>query len=220
MIGGGAMGQDPFRDYLTKSYVRAIRLGKFAIYLKKDSQPRRPSNIWLLYGARDFATSSDTLPLIDSLLAGRKSSTLSLWFRTRRNGVLLGLQNEKGTQRQPALYVGIDGELRGGFVSRGLTEPPFVSAAPVNDGQWHHVVLQVRKTQQTMFLDEVSLGTVDSQFQLEAVPVAQLGAGSWRGFVGGNSARWKVFRGRIQNVVLAPGVVSPKVLALLGPSPK
>ncbi len=55
---GGAMGQDPFRDYLTESYVRAIRLGKFAIYLKKDSQPRRPSNIWLLYGARDFATSS------------------------------------------------------------------------------------------------------------------------------------------------------------------
>ena len=92
--------------------------------------------------------------------------------------------------------------------------------APVNDGQWHHVALQVGKSQQTMFVDEVSLGTVDSEFQLDVTPVAQLGAGAWRGFVGADNARWKVFRGSIENAVLAPGVVSPKVLALLGSSAK
>ena len=46
---GGARWQGPFYDYLTKSYARAMRLGKYAIYLKKDSQPRRPLNIWLHY---------------------------------------------------------------------------------------------------------------------------------------------------------------------------
>ena len=79
------MGQDPFRDYLTKSYVRAIRLGKFAIYLKKDSQPRRPSNIWLLYGARDFATSSDTLPPRISDLA---ALTARVYTLTRRSATI------------------------------------------------------------------------------------------------------------------------------------
>jgi hypothetical protein len=79
------------------------------------------------------------------------------WFRTSAaNGVILGQSGPGGFV--PAVYVGTDGKLRAQMFWGGSANP-FVSAAPVNDGQFHHVAVTYDGSSETAYLDGVSIGS-------------------------------------------------------------
>ncbi|MFD8527990.1 polymorphic toxin-type HINT domain-containing protein [Streptosporangium canum] len=82
------------------------------------------------------------------------------WFKTTASGTVIGYQNSAATPSAftPMVYVGTDGKLRGQFYT-GKPEP-ITSAAAVNDGAWHHVVLSGAETTQTLFLDGQAVGTL------------------------------------------------------------
>ncbi|MFE6869236.1 LamG-like jellyroll fold domain-containing protein [Kitasatospora sp. NPDC057692] len=90
------------------------------------------------------------------------ATTVELWFRTTKPGVLYGYQsfpvegrpNGSTDRWNPALYVGTDGRLHGAMWS-GDTADSTVSPAPVNDGTWHHAALVGDLTGQTLYLDGV-----------------------------------------------------------------
>ncbi|WJK43714.1 polymorphic toxin-type HINT domain-containing protein [Solwaraspora sp. WMMA2056] len=137
-----------------------------------------------------FDGTSSYLQLPGDLVADGQYQTVSMWFRTTAvNGVLFGYSaapvtaGTTPTTYVPALYVGSDGKLRGQFW-QGNAAAAITTAAPVNDGNWHHVALAGAGSTQTLYLDGVaqgSLGGIIMQLPDNADNI-HVGAG----FIGGN----------------------------------
>ncbi|MFI7222583.1 polymorphic toxin-type HINT domain-containing protein [Nonomuraea angiospora] len=111
------------------------------------------------------AANSTYVSLPSATISGRGGSlAVEAWFKTTGSGTIIGYQNSATntpTAFTPALYVGTDGKLRGQFYT-GKPEP-ITSAAAVNDGNWHHVVLSGAENTQTLFLDGQVVGTLSGQ---------------------------------------------------------
>jgi hypothetical protein len=137
--------------------------------------------------------------LIDSFA---DSETIEAWFQTQSGGVILGYQTYgyptyPSFGAIPALYVGTDGKLYGGFSGSGqIGSDRFVA-----DGRWHHAALVVDGGTRTLSL------YVDGQL-VQSIPgtpshivayVNQIGIGftdSWPATPGG----WYGFQGQIDEV--------------------
>jgi RHS repeat-associated protein len=104
----------------------------------------------------------------DSLLHGTNDRSAELWFKTAASGVLIGDQSVPVAGATtptgswtPVLYVGSDGKLHGHFWSAsGSGGSAFGSTGTVDNNAWHHVVLSVTGTTQTMYLDGVQQATI------------------------------------------------------------
>ncbi|MEV0681664.1 LamG-like jellyroll fold domain-containing protein [Actinosynnema sp. NPDC050436] len=99
-----------------------------------------------------------------SYIAGAHTKSVELWFKTTTTtgGVLLASgKNDAAhadqSQTVPILYVGTDGKLRGRFRNGQLAA--ITTTNPVNDGNWHHVVLAAGGGSQTLYLDGTAAGT-------------------------------------------------------------
>lgn len=155
-------------------------------------------------------TSQVKLP--NGLMTRSRDTAIELWFKTSASGSggqpLISYQ-EKAigqpiTGGLPVLYVGGDGKLRGQFWHGSVA--PMSSAAAVNDGQWHHVVMSSMGTRQSLYLDGVAIGTItQSVVNHERFAVNQIGAAvaavpsAWPGY-GTEFVRY--FTGQIDEVAL------------------
>ncbi|WP_430498449.1 LamG-like jellyroll fold domain-containing protein [Micromonospora trifolii] len=117
-------------------------------------------------------------------------NSIELWFKmpagNTAGGVLYGYQASPladpavaGTWT-PALYVGTDGKLRGGFWTGSATRV-ITSAGAVNDNKWHHVVLSAATTTQSLYLDGAAVGKLDNALVATDGVNAYVGAGKWAG---------------------------------------
>ncbi|GAB3966745.1 polymorphic toxin-type HINT domain-containing protein [Actinoallomurus acanthiterrae] len=116
--------------------------------------------------AAQFTGGTSYAALADNLIQQNTYISLELWFNTSKPGVLFSYQDRKMTDNPggnftPALYVGTDGLLRGEFWNGAAK--PITSTAKVNDGTWHHVVLNGASNSQTLFLDGQQVGTLAGQ---------------------------------------------------------
>ncbi|MBB5629330.1 polymorphic toxin-type HINT domain-containing protein [Sphaerisporangium krabiense] len=95
-------------------------------------------------------------------LGGRMS--VELWFKAPAPGTILsaGDTGDSIGANRPVLYVGTDGKLRGQLWDdpQAPAVTPITSAAPVNDDQWHHVVLTAEGQAQILYLDGQRVGTL------------------------------------------------------------
>jgi sugar lactone lactonase YvrE len=113
--------------------------------------------------AFSFDGSTGYVRLPDNFLpypaTGTSTAPLSFetWFRTSTGGVIMGQQGASAGY-VPAVYVGTDGKLRAELFWGGSVNP-MVSAAVVNDGQWHHVAVTYNGTSETVYLDGASIGS-------------------------------------------------------------
>lgn len=134
-----------------------------------------------------FNGTSSYLQLPTTLVSGADAQSVSMWFKTTTaGGVLLSNQASAITAAQtgsytPELYIGSDGKLRGEFYQGADT--PVTSAAAVNDGKWHQVVITAAGTTQTLYLDGTAVGTLagtvaNTGLQYQYVGAGYLG-GSW-----------------------------------------
>ncbi len=113
--------------------------------------------------AATFNGTSSYVEVPSSLMHATADRTVELWFKTASPGVLIGDQGSPiaGTTTSsggwtPVLYVGSDGKLHGHFYSvSGSGSTAFSSTAAVNNNVWHHAVLSVTGTTQTMYVDGV-----------------------------------------------------------------
>ncbi|MEU6410994.1 DUF6531 domain-containing protein [Microbispora sp. NPDC046933] len=118
-----------------------------------------------LAGTTDTAvsTTAGSVKLPGNVLA-RLSTQLSFetWFKTTTNGMVLSAAStvSSGLPNQPVIYVGTDGKLRAQFLERPETGQqtwtpilPITSSTAVNNGAWHHAVLTVNGTSETLYLD-------------------------------------------------------------------
>jgi YD repeat-containing protein len=116
--------------------------------------------------------------------------SVSMWFSmpsgSTKGGVLYAYQSmsmddvDAAGSWVPALYVGVDGKLRGGFWT-GSAANVLTTAASVADGKWHHVALAASSTSQSLYLDGTLVGTRTATRVVPstAPAYAYLGAGKW-----------------------------------------
>ncbi|MEU6984955.1 LamG-like jellyroll fold domain-containing protein [Streptomyces sp. NPDC046324] len=121
--------------------------------------------------------------LPDSTLSSSTVLSVEMWFKTGRyEGVLLGFQDTPlgdvpQSENFPVLELDPNGYLIGAFDTVG-TEPSLMSSAgPVDDNQWHHVVLASTGTSQTLYVDGVATGTLTGPVDHAGKTYSYLGAG-------------------------------------------
>ncbi|MYR40205.1 hypothetical protein GTX14_35710 [Streptomyces sp. SID4944] len=114
-------------------------------------------------------------------------ATVSLWFKTTKAGGVLFYYGDKPlsgtdpvgttTKNTPAVYVGMDGKLRGCLAMSPGCMSTITSSATVTDGKWHQAVLTGAANTQTLYLDGVSQGTLAGTINDWEQPYISLGAG-------------------------------------------
>lgn len=129
--------------------------------------------------------------------------SVSLWFKTTGSGPLMGQQsNSPGpspASYSPTLWIMSDGRLRSEFYinNSGLYT---ITTNPVNDGNWHHVVLTANSTTQSLYLDgslvQTRAGTLaQSWWSDTSIGAAYLTTGR-----GNATDTWGYFNGTIDDV--------------------
>ncbi|GIH07953.1 hypothetical protein Rhe02_60200 [Rhizocola hellebori] len=135
-----------------------------------------------------FNGNSSYLRLSTKDIPSTGPTSVSLWFKVpgmaATGGVLYSYQDTAvgGAPTgnfTPALYVGIDGKLRGRFWSGAIA--PITSTSKVNDGLWHHAVLSSSGTAQSLYLDGAKVGTLNGATSAHGGSFAYVGAGAWTG---------------------------------------
>ncbi|WP_264936497.1 LamG domain-containing protein, partial [Streptomyces sp. A012304] len=109
--------------------------------------------------AATFGSSTSRIDLPAGTLKKSRDAAVEVWFKTIPTGVggpLVGYQDKAwGTAPGtgvPMLYVGTDGKLRGQFWT-GTVQPITDITKNVNDGKWHHAVLSMSGSTQSLYLD-------------------------------------------------------------------
>jgi hypothetical protein len=100
---------------------------------------------------------------------------ISLWFKTTTpGGVLLSLQASSVTSGStisggydPVLYIGTDGKLYAEWWNGSVG--PAVSATPVDDGLWHHVILTAYTNSQNLYVDNQAAVNLTGVTQLNQI---------------------------------------------------
>ncbi|MFD0200882.1 MULTISPECIES: polymorphic toxin-type HINT domain-containing protein [Saccharothrix] len=166
--------------------------------------------------AAQFNGSSSVVDLPKGAVKKSRDLAVELWFKTSATtgGPLIGYQDHatNPTTAVPILYVGADGKLRGQFATGAID--PITSALPVNDGQWHHVVLSAMGDTQTLYLDAARVGARTRTIDHSLLTINQVGAshatGTWPQW--GTGAR-RHFSGVIDEVAVYSHPVGPGAVA-------
>ena len=136
-----------------------------------------------------------------------RAQTVEAWFKTTSSGVIIGMSNDTAatgtpTHWTPAVYVGSDGLLRGGFWTyTGF--PGMVSTTTVTDGAWHHVMLVASTTYQSLYLDGNQIGVTNAGVDNQDMYEVRVGRGYTNSWTGGNGG-WLGFNGQIDEVSIYP----------------
>ncbi len=109
-------------------------------------------------GAVELATSTGVRPKDGIVPKIGTYATMEAWFKTGSTsaGTVMSLRTSSNVKEE-VFGVGTDGKLRSSYQP---TATPITSAAPVNDGAWHHAVLTVSGNLQTLYLDGAVVGTL------------------------------------------------------------
>ncbi len=164
-------------------------------------------------GAAYFNGNNSYLNLPD-VLHGTAAPTVELWFNTTGTGALFSYQDaahpQLPTGHVPALYIGVDGLLRGAFWPGGVT--PLQSPTPVSDGAWHHAALVATGTGsgsvQRLYLTGALVGEQAATIDYLTMNQAAVGTGSTHGWPSGTSATQHFFAGSIDEVAVYPSALS------------
>ncbi|WP_378526674.1 RHS repeat-associated core domain-containing protein [Nonomuraea angiospora] len=165
--GGGSLyrssvlDSDPFGYWrLGEASGNAIDLGWGAGDATYDSTAKRAQPGALAGttdGAVELTTSTGVRPKDGIVPKIGKYATMEAWFKTSSGGTVMSLRTAPGATKEEVFGVGTDGKLRSSYQP---TATPITSAAPVNDGAWHHAVLTVADNLQTLYLDGAVVGTL------------------------------------------------------------
>lgn len=146
---------------------------------------------------------SITLP---SGLLNIQDITISMWIKTAINdGGIFGHQNQAvgftPSQYVPFLYMRSDSTLNASFW-QGSPENICTSTTPINDNQWHHIVISSNANDQHLYIDNIEVGSGSAYSILAGMTHSQIGAGYVAGTWPGQSVTpgWRYFDGVIDDV--------------------
>jgi hypothetical protein len=155
---------------------------------------------------------------------GSGAFSFEAWFQTAggNGGVILGQQPTVPYAASlgswsPAIYVGTDGKLYVEMFFGGSIRPA-VSAASVNDNQWHHVAVTFDGSSEIPYLDGANIGPARGWTQApNGSPLSyQLGTGYTNTWPATNNG-WYTFNGLIDEAtVYSRALTAAEVLSIAG----
>jgi RHS repeat-associated protein len=162
-------------------------------------------------GAAAFNGANSQIELPKGTVKKSRDAAIEVWFKvgpTQTGGPLVGYQDkELGTAPGaggPVLWTGTDGLLRGQFATGTIN--PITSSVRVWDDVWHHAVLSVMGTTQTLWLDGVKVGErTGAAIEHADLTFNQLGAAAVRtpaSWPGWGAAGQRSFHGAIDEVAV------------------
>ena len=170
-----------------------------------------------------FNGTSSYVSLPNDLISDSTDVSIGLWFKaakTSTGGVLFSydadpVTNSSGgsTNRQPALYIGTNGELYGEFYN-GTTNPIHTTTSVEDDG-WHYAVLTASSSSQSLYLDGAAVTGSPLSGQIDQLnnDVDTIGAGFWNGWPEDTSTALSYFDGDIGQVAVYPEPLSAATIA-------
>jgi RHS repeat-associated protein len=160
--------------------------------------------------AASFNGTSSYVSLPNDLVSDSTDVSVGLWFKASsgQDGVLFSydadaITNSSGSSvaRQPALYIGTNGELYGEFWT-GSIEPIHTSTS-VADGEWHYAVITADSDSQSLYLDGAQVGsTLTGEINQQDNVVDTIGAGFWNSWPEVTSTDASYFSGDISQVAV------------------
>jgi hypothetical protein len=186
----------PLVAYIQHEFHPALANGGFELWLPNKVK-NAPENFLLLRKTRFDSQPGYAVP--SEFIFNGTESTLSLWFRTKDAGALLGCQNvdnltETPSEWLPTLYVNTDGRLSAQYYA-GRSEA-LTAGSSVNDDTWHQVALVTTGNGQLLYLDGSYLGRIPSKVQDSAMKYCEIGDGFTAGWPKSNNS-WMRFKGLI-----------------------
>ncbi|HKQ49065.1 MAG TPA: LamG-like jellyroll fold domain-containing protein [Phycisphaerae bacterium] len=178
--------------------------------------------------ALHFDGANDLVVLPNDLIRVRNVITIEAWFRTTGNGIIVGYQSSgypsSPSFRTPLLYVGTDGKLRGKLYNNDSSNP-ITSAAPVNDGNWHHAAVVANVNVQSLYLDGAVVNPVPQAGAInnDSKSFNQIGMGFATNEWPATPNNWFPFNGDIDEVRIwdralsAPQIADNMSRSLVGP---
>uniref|UniRef100_UPI003F4946E8 RHS repeat-associated core domain-containing protein n=1 Tax=Nonomuraea sp. CA-252377 TaxID=3240003 RepID=UPI003F4946E8 len=157
------LDSDPFGYWrLSETTGNAIDLGWGAGDAGYDDAAKRAQPgalVGTTDGAVELTTTTGVRPPEGIVPRIGKHATMEAWFKTTSTtaGTVISLRTVQGGTKEEVFAVGTDGKLRSSYQP---TTTPITTAAPVNDGAWHHAVLTVADNLQTLYLDGAVVGTL------------------------------------------------------------
>jgi hypothetical protein len=145
------------------------------------------------YFSTDVSLNGDSAyltPPAGTIPAGDSTPSISVWFKTGYDRVLVSMQNQAlssgGTtpgQYDPVMYVGTDGKLYAEWWNG--TVRPLTSTTVVDDGLWHHAVLNsttVPLPTESLYIDGQLQDTANGSVSLAGLSHLVFGGG----YIGGS----------------------------------
>lgn len=147
------------------------------------------------------------------LVAAPSEYSLEFWVNTTTTsgGKIIGFENsptESGNSYDKQVYMLNDGRLRFGIYNGAVQA--VTTSAPVNNGQWHHVVASQSSAGMRIYVDGVLAGS-------NGVTNSETGDGYWR-LGGGNLGGWPdassshYFSGKLDEVAIYPAALTPEAV--------
>jgi RHS repeat-associated protein len=169
-----------------------------------------------------FNGSTSVVELPKGTLKRNRDGAVELWFKvspSQTGGPLLGYQDkvvaDAPTIGVPLLYVGTDGRVRGQFRTSAIA--PITASKDVRDNAWHHVVLTVNGTTQTLYLDGDVAGTVTGEPDHSTLTFNQIGvahATTPASYPAWGTNVKRTFNGTIDEVAVYGGALGPQAVKM------
>lgn len=154
--------------------------------------------------AYEFNGTSSVMVLPNTLLQ-RPELTISMWFKTSSDGVLIAQQqapvNQFSSSRVPMLYVRQDSTLNA-LIWDGASGNMTTNTVNLVDNQWHHVVLTGDQTGQFLFIDNVLSGSRNAVSIVGNAIYNQIGWGETGGSWQSSPSGFFPFEGSIDDILI------------------
>jgi hypothetical protein len=139
------------------------------------------------YGLDFKASRSRSVTMPQNILQSLSTSTIEAWVNSTAGGVILGMHNAAVSNYVPVLYFGADKKLRGQMWQGAIS--PITTPGVVADGDWHFIALTMNVNTQSLYVDDVLIGTLAGaltplDMNLNSVGVEK--TASWPSGNGGN----------------------------------
>lgn len=158
--------------------------------------------------------------LPDNLIRNLSEFTISLRFKTTRDGTILGYQNEEALNNSltnfiPIILIDNDGKLKGTlWTGPGNGSIQAISTNVVNDGNWHQVDLVGAANSVAIYLDG-NLEANQSGAPVDHLDMSynQLGLAYTNGYNTTTPTGWEFFNGCIDDMVIVDKALTAQELA-------
>jgi hypothetical protein len=204
-LGGRPLETLPSHHEMTARFDVVAEADGYRLLMRRTDVPPSGIVMRLVAGRQTFERRRSPLPVLAAFIVPPTTSTLRVWIKSNRTGVVLGCQSQEhaglpSSRWLPMLYIGHTGRLYGQHWTAAMQVN--ATARAVNDGRWHHVVLAREENVQRFYVDGDLVGASSATIETSGLSSCQVGTGATSLWPDGPTG-WMPFNGAIEGFAVS-----------------